>query len=127
MPEWLFGGLITLGVALVGAGGLVIGYVLNARTARATAEATTTAATVTAAAAAAVAERTDSQQLIDQLQEELRTHRAAQDARATAQDERLNRLETHSDGYRDYAHKLRGQIYDGTPPPPLEWPEGLPR
>lgn len=65
--------------------------------------------------------------LIDQLQEELAEHRIAANARATAQDERMNRLEPLVDGYRDYAHELRSHIFDGNPPPPPEWPKHLPR
>lgn len=66
-------------------------------------------------------------QLIDQLQEELAEHRRAQGDRMTAQDERMNRLERYSDGYRDHAHQLRSHIWDGKPPPPPPWPDGLPR
>ncbi|UOQ58545.1 hypothetical protein MUN78_06905 [Leucobacter allii] len=65
--------------------------------------------------------------MIDQLQEELKGYRAASDARATAQDERMNRLEQYSDGYRSHAHELRSWIWDGRPPPPPPWPEGLPK
>lgn len=127
MPEWLFGGLVTLCVGIIGTAGLVIGYIISARTARATAQATTKTATITAAATVDANARNDTQTLVDQLQEELARHRSAQDARATAQDERLNRLETYSDGYRNHAHELRAHIWDGNPPPPPEWPKDLPR
>lgn len=69
----------------------------------------------------------ESHALIDQLQQELSTYRADAGRRATAQDERLNRLERNSDGYRNYAHELRAHIFDGLQPPPPEWPAGLPR
>jgi len=84
-------------------------------------------------------ERTDRAQvglssLVDQLQEELKGHRAASEKRATAADERANladaRLQSLTElltGYRDYAHKLRLHIFEGNPPPPPDWPEGLAR
>lgn len=78
--------------------------------------------------------RSDEHLLIDQLQEELKSYRDearerahAADNRATAQDERMNRLERYSDGYRSHAHELRAWIFDGKQPPPPPWPEGLPK
>lgn len=105
MPEWMFGGLVTLGVGVIGTVGIVVGHLVSNRASR----------------------RSDSQALIDQLQEELTGYRTAAEARATAQDERMNRLERYSDGYRDHAHELRSHIWDQKPPPPPQWPEGLPK
>lgn len=65
--------------------------------------------------------------LIDQLQEELKTYRADAERRATAQDERMNRLEVMVDGYRTYARELRSHIWGRKEPPPPEWPAGLPQ
>ena len=105
MPEWLVVGLLTLAGIGLTAGGAVIGSLMLSKTAK----------------------RTDTQSLVDQLQEELVAHRSEQSARSTAQDERMNRLETYSDGYRNHAHELRAHIWDGNPPPPPEWPANLPR
>ncbi len=82
-----------------------------------------------AEAEAAAGERGASAQdrLIDQLQEELASHRNAQEARLTAHEERMTRLDRLVDGYRSHAHDLRSHIWDGKPPPPPEWPAGLPR
>lgn len=105
MPEWLTTSLIGLLIAVVGSGGVWLGAISSGRAAKKSGENT----------------------LIDQLQEELKTYREDAGRRATAQDERMNRLEQHIDGYRDYAHTLRAHIYDGKQPPPPEWPAGLPR
>ncbi|MDQ0894415.1 hypothetical protein [Agromyces ramosus] len=136
-PEWVGPLLGLAGTALVVLGG-VVGYLIVAKTTKAAAAtqaaATAAAATTQAAAVAAVSDKTDAQALIDQLQEELKIHRDAQTARSTAQDERMTaqdvrmeRLGMLVDGYRDYAHTLRAHIYDELPPPPPEWPDGLPR
>lgn len=86
------------------------------------------------AAQIAANQSSNEQLMIDQLQEELAGYRreaveagrlAAE--RATAQDERMNRLERYSDGYRSHAHELRSWIWDGRQPPPPPWPEGLPK
>jgi hypothetical protein len=71
--------------------------------------------------------RSTGNDLIDQLQEELREHRQAANARATAQDERLNRLDGQHDVAREHIHALRSHIWEGKPPPPPPWPAGLPR
>jgi len=105
MPEWLTTALIGLAVAIVGSGGVWLGAFSSGRAAKKTGE----------------------NVLIDQLQEELYRYRIAADARATAQDERMTRLDGLVDGYRSYVHVLRAHIYDGKNPPPPEWPESLPR
>lgn len=127
MPEWLFAGLISLGGIGLTTGGLVVGYIISARTARLT-------AAQQAAATAKATEESAAQHMIDQLQEELAGHRAAQDARSTAMEERMTKLDERNDdlarerdGYRAFAHELRSHIWDGKPPPPPDWPEGLPR
>jgi type II secretory pathway pseudopilin PulG len=74
-----------------------------------------------------VARQSGSNGLIDQLQEELREHRTAANARANAQDERLNRLDGQHDLAREHIHDLRSHIWEGKPPPPPPWPKGLPR
>ncbi|MFF2274222.1 hypothetical protein ACFVTX_18250 [Agromyces sp. NPDC058136] len=123
----MFAGLMSLGGIALTTGGLIVGYVISARTARLT-------STQQAAATAKAAENTQAQLLIDQLQEELTRHREAQDARANAMDDRITGLEQRNhelmrerDAYRDHAHALRSHIYDGKPPPPPDWPEGYPR
>ncbi|MCS4277708.1 hypothetical protein M2390_002917 [Mycetocola sp. BIGb0189] len=85
------------------------------------------AASETARAEAQQASMSASDTLINQLQEELTRYREDADRRATAQDERMNRLESNSDGYRTYAHELRAHIFDGLGPPAPAWPDGLPR
>ena len=105
MPEWL----IALVVAVVGASGVWLGSILSNRT------------------ASKALTQNGENNLIDQLQEELRTYREDAGRRATAQDERLNALERTRDGYRDYAHELRSHIFDRKEPPPPGWPAGLPR
>lgn len=140
--EWL-GPLFGLaGTALVVLGG-VVGYIISAKTtirASATqAAATAAAATTQAAAVAAASDKSDAQALIDQLQEELKTHReaaaqraTAQDQRMTEQDGRMQKLEEYNrdvtrqrDEYRDYAHTLRSHIFDRKDPPPPDWPDGV--
>lgn len=107
MPEWFIPAL----VALLGGGGVGgwLGSIIAART------------------GAKVAKSTSENSLIDQLQEELTTYRVDATRRATAQDERMNRLETHNDGYRTHIHDLRSHIWDRKDPPPPEWPKDLPR
>lgn len=107
--EWTSGGLITLAGSALLASGVWIGHILAART------------------AGRAAKQSGENALIDQLQEELGRHRDTAERRATAQDERMNRLEVYVDGYRNHAHELRAHIWDGNPPPPPEWPDGLPR
>jgi len=109
MPEWIITALITLAVATIGASGVWLGAILSNRTA--------------SKVVASTAENT----LIDQLQEELRTYREDAGRRATAQDIRMDRLETNSDGYRAHIYELRSHIWEGSPPPPPAWPVGLPR
>ncbi len=109
MPEWLIPPLVTVAVAVVGASGVWLGVILSSRT------------------AARVAETSAENSLIDQLQEELKTYREDAGRRATAQDERLNRLEKFNDGYRAHIFDLRSHIWDGKPPPPPDWPADLPR
>lgn len=144
-PEWFFTGLIGLiGTALVVAGA-GLGHFLSARSAK-IAAVTQAAAQVevaqrTAEATVAVAEKSSEQSMIDQLQEELSGYRAmaeanrkAADDRATAQDQRMERIEHENDllrrereGYRSYAHVLRDHIIEELPPPPPAWPQNLPR
>lgn len=107
MPEWLFGGLITLAVTVVTVIGVVLGHMVTSKSAK----------------------RTSEQQFIDQLQEELSRYRFTADARATVQNERIERIERQNkelteerDTLRSYAHDLRGHIFDGKPPPPPTWP-----
>lgn len=116
MPEWLFGGLITVTVALVAGSGVYVGHILTRRSAHEATEAQVQAS-----------QKSAEHQMIDQLQEELKSHREEVSQRATAQDARMNRLEEYSDGYRSHAHELRSHIWDGKPPPPPPWPEGLPK
>ncbi len=123
MPEWMFGGLITLGIAMIGGGGVLVGHILTRRTSKETTE-----------VQAQATQKTAEHQMIDQLQEELKGYREhaekqalAADVRASAQDERMNRLERYSDGYRSHAHELRSHIWDQLPPPPPPWPEDLPK
>lgn len=141
-PEWVGPLLALAGTALVVLGGIV-GYVITAKTttraSTAAATAVATAAATQAAAVAAVSEKSDAQALIDQLQEELKSHREAAAARATAQDDRMTeqdgrmqKLEEHNreltkqrDEYRDYAHTLRSHIFDRKDPPPPDWPHGV--
>ncbi|TQL46664.1 hypothetical protein FB562_2188 [Homoserinimonas aerilata] len=105
MPEWLITSLIGLAIAVVGSGGVWLGAISSGRAVKKSGE----------------------NSLIDQLQEELSTYRNDAGRRATAQDERLNRLEKHNDGYRAHIHDLRSHIWDGKQPPPPEWPADLPR
>lgn len=123
MPEWMFGGVVTFAGSLLVFGGVVVGHILSSR-------AQTRAAFVQAEAN----QKTAEQVMIDQLQEELAGHRKTandrmteQDARMTALEDRNERVARERDGYRDYAHELRSHIFDGRPPPPPNWPEGLPR
>lgn len=122
MPTWLFPVLALAGVALTAAGALV-GSVLTYRVQRRASD----AAAATANAAVVTANASAENGLVDQLQEELAGYRVAADRRATAQDERMNRIEKQNDGYRTYAHELRAHIWDGKTPPPPAWPTGLPQ
>lgn len=119
MPEWvnavLPSALIFAGVLLTVTGG-VVGSILTNRVARHAAQ-----------TAAIAAEKSQENDLIDQLQEELRVYREDAGRRATLQDERLNRLETNNDGYRAHIHELRSHIWDRKEPPPPDWPTDLPR
>ena len=105
MPEWL----IALVVAVVGASGVWLGNILSNRT------------------ASKALTQNGENNLIDQLQEELRTYREDAGHRATIQEGRLTALENNSNGYREHIYELRSHIWDGKPPPPPEWPAGLPR
>lgn len=107
--------------------GVVIAAALTYLGVRVTARSAERRARQDAAASVREHEATAQDKLIDQLQEELAAHRAGAEARMTAQDERMNRLERYADGYRDHAHELRSHIWDQKPPPPPEWPDGLPR
>ena len=109
MPDWLITSLFTLGGIVITASGIWLGAILNNRT------------------ATKVAMTDAENSLIDQLQEELKTYREDAGRRATAQDERLNRLENFNDGYRSHIFDLRSHIWDGKPPPPPDWPADLPR
>ncbi|WP_141898650.1 hypothetical protein [Paramicrobacterium agarici] len=121
-PDWLMPVLALIGVTLT-AGGGVVGALIAAKVqGRAT------------DAAKAQAEKSNEQQMIDQLQEELAGYRGRADDRMTAQDVRMTALEADNkelraqrDTYRDYAHVLRSHIYDQLPPPPPPWPDGAPR
>lgn len=121
MPEWLFGGLITLAATVLVSTGTVIGYVLNSKSQKRATE-----------VQAEAGKKSAEQVMIDQLQEELTEYRAAAGARATAQDQRMERIESQNieitqerDKLRGYAHELRGHIYDGSKPPPPAWPTGV--
>lgn len=121
-PEVLTALLSLAGVVLVAAGGWA-GSWLTRRSQREATE-----------VQAQAHQRTAEHQMIDQLQEELKTYREEQQRqahaaaeRANAADARMNRLELYSDGYRSHAHELRSWIWDGKPPPPPPWPEGLPK
>lgn len=79
-------------------------------------------------------ERSGTRDLIDQLQEELREHRARQDAHSEQQDARLQRMELRLDDaqrmidrYRDHATALVEHIWQGKGPPPPTWPIELPK
>lgn len=109
MPEWLFSGLIAFLAGAIGTVGVVVGHLVTARAQRRAVE----------------VEAED--KLTDQLQEELSRYRAAADARATAAEERMNRLDRLVDGYRTHAHELRSHIWDEKPPPPPAWPVDLPK
>jgi len=72
------------------------------------------------------------QQMIDQLQEELREARAERaEERAKRADERAKdaaRMDAVERTLRiqgDYIGQLRRHIADGNPPPPPAWPDGL--
>lgn len=123
MPPEAWQPLALLGAAVVALVGVLVGHRVASRN-----------AANAAAQAAAALEKSSEQILIDQLQEELTDHRAAQESRMTAQESRMTDLESRNhelmkerDGYRDHAHELRSHIWDGNPPPPPDWPEGLPR
>lgn len=116
MTESIMIALMALGGVLLTAAGALGGSWLARRSSR---EATKLQAQV--------AQRTAEHTLIDQLQEELKGFRESAERRATAQDERMNRLEHYMDEYRTYAHDLRAWIFDEKPPPPPAWPEGLPK
>lgn len=130
IPEWLGAGLLgILGTALL-AGGAVVGHLLSAKASKRAAAVQTEEARVRAEEVKASRENN----LIDQLQEELTAYRKEQGDRMTAQETRMTDLEkrndelrTQNDGYRDLLHKHRAHIYDGSPPPPPEWPDHLPR
>lgn len=121
MQEWFLPSVFTtVGVVLVAVGG-VVGHLISSRAAK---RATETQADAN--------RRSNEQTMIDQLQEELVTHRSAQDARSTGMERRMTHLEERNievtgerDTLRDYAHDLRGYIFDGKPPPPPDWPEGF--
>lgn len=112
MPEWLFGGLVTACVGVIGTAGAVIGYIISARTARAT-------ATQQAATAIAVASKTSEQTFIDQLQDELERYRKATDLR-------LDRLELENANYRAFIFVQRDHMKENGLTPPA-WPANLPR
>lgn len=133
----MFGGLITLAVSAVAGGGVYVGHILTRRSSR---EATKMQADANA--------KTNEQVMIDQLQEELGSHReqdrenrrveaeraAAQDERMLEMERRMTKLDERNevtlrerDAYRDHAHALRSHIWDGNQPPPPPWPEGLPK
>lgn len=121
MPEWLFGGLVTLAGAVLLAVGTIAGHLLTSRVQKRTVE-----------VQAEANKKTAEQQMIDQLQEELSAHRFTANARSTAQDERMERIERQNieitqerDKLREYAHDLRGHIFDGLAPPPPDWPDGV--
>lgn len=123
IPDPLIIALLSLGGVALTVCGAIVGHLLSARASARTATVQTEAN-----------KRSNEQQMIDQLQEELSGYRAAADARAaeqdrrtTVQDERMERLEHRAEGYRDYAHTLRAHIYNELPPPPPAWPDGLPR
>lgn len=123
MPEWLSVALLSLAGTALLAGAAVVGHLLSAR-------AQNRAATTQQQATQSTRENA----LIDQLQEELAGHREATNTRLVEQERRMNAVEERNhelmrerDGYRDHAHELRSHIWDGNPPPPPSWPEGLPR
>jgi Flp pilus assembly protein TadB len=123
MPEWLGTALLALAGTGLLAGAAILGSLM-------TAKANKRATAVQVEAAQASRENA----LIDQLQEELAGHREATNTRLVAQEKRMNAQEerTHEvtrerDAYRDHAHELRSHIWDGKPPPPPDWPTGLPR
>lgn len=95
------------GVALT-AGGAVTGHLLSSRSQQAAAR-----------VAADAQKETAANQLVDQLQEELKRYRDQTDAR-------LDRLEAENAGYRAFIGVQRDHMAaHGIPLP--EWPEGLPR
>lgn len=138
MPEWFVTGIFGLVGTILVVVGAGLGHFLSARTAK-VAALTQAAAQVevaqrTAEATVAVAEKSAEQSLIDQLQEELGMYRVAAEARATAQDQRMERIEHENEllrrereSYRSYAHVLRDHIVEELPPPPPPWPQHLSR
>lgn len=105
MAEWFITSIVGLGIAVVGSGGVWLGAISSGRAAKKSGE----------------------NALIDQLQEELNRYRTAADARATAQDQRMTRLDGLVDGYRQHAHRLHTHILEDKGPPPPPWPTNLPQ
>src|SRR5690606_2406254 len=84
-------------------------------------------------------DKTNEQAMIDQLQEEVTRnqtelvhYRQAADARVlimenrmTAMEERNIEVTAERDKLRNYAHDLRGDIFDRKAPPPRDWPVGV--
>lgn len=119
MTEWMFGGLVALAVAAVGAGGTAFGAWLSSRGAA-------KAASATAAAQMKTSEDTAQDKLIDQLQEELHSYRVNNDQQIKDLFARVEKLENENRGYRAFIGLQRDHMAEhGVPLPP--WPEGLPR
>ncbi|TXK17415.1 hypothetical protein [Homoserinibacter sp. GY 40078] len=126
-PE-ILGGLIGLGATLLTVGGVALGHVLSSRVQRRATE-----------VQAVANKKSNEHQMIDQLQEEVGRLSQELTRRGGNLDERLERVDRRNDQLteeltertverdklRQYAHDLRGHIFDGEPPPPPEWPEGV--
>lgn len=119
MTDWMFGGLVTLGVAVVGGAGAVLGSWLTSR-------GSTKAAKATAAAQVKTSEDTAQDRLIDQLQEELHSYRQNNDQQVKDLFARVERLEEENRGYRAFIGVQRDHMAKHGIPLP-DWPADLPR
>lgn len=119
MSESVLVAFISVGVAVVGGAGAVLGHWLAGRASRQTAE-------VTAAAAVKTSEDSAQDRLIDQLQEELHSYRQNNDRQVKDLFSRVERLEEENRGYRAFIGVQRDHMAEhGIPLPP--WPANLPR
>lgn len=125
-PE-VWGALAGVVAAALTVGGVALGHILSSRVQRRATE-----------VQAEANRRSAEHQLIDQLQEEVTRLGSELVRRGGNLDERLERVERRNDELmaelmertqerdtlREYAHTLRGHIFDELPPPPPVWPEG---
>lgn len=114
-----------LGTVLLVAG-TVFGHVMSTRAQKRAARVQAEAQQAATAAQVDETKVTGQDRLIDQLQEELKRYRAANDDRVGKLEERVQELTDENRAYRAFIGVQRDHMaHHGVPLPP--WPEGLPR